>query len=114
MAKFKLTVSTQDGKSKSFEVDGVKAQPLIGKRISEVIDGSALGFPGLKLQITGGSDKDGFPMRGDVHGGVRARILLADGPGFNPMLKGERRRKHVRGNVITEDIAQVNLKALKE
>jgi len=114
MAKFKLSVSTPDGKVQNLEVEGDKAQPLLGKLIGETLDGQALGLQGTKLEITGGSDKDGFPMRRDVHGGVRSKVLLSKGVGFNATRKGERRRKLVRGNTITEDTAQVNLKAIKD
>jgi len=113
MAKFKLSVSTPDGKVQNLEVEGDKAQPLLNKRIGETLDGQALGLQGMKLEITGGSDKDGFPMRRDVHGGVRKEVLLGKGVGFRATRDGERRRKLVRGDTITEDIAQLNLKALK-
>jgi hypothetical protein len=53
-------------------------------------------------------------VRGDVHGGARKAIILSGGPGFNPTLKGERRRKSVRGNVITDNLIQINMKAIKE
>lgn len=114
MAKFKLIVSHSDGKSQVVEIEGPRAQPLVGKRIGESVDGMIAGLSGLTLQVTGGSDKDGFPMRADVHGGVKARVLLSGGVGFNPEEGGERRRKLVRGNVITEDIVQVNLKVAQE
>jgi len=113
MAKFKLSVSTPDGKVQNLEIEGDRAQPLLGKRIGETIDGQALGLQGMKLEITGGSDKDGFPMRRSIQGGVRIKVLTGKGVGFQTTTKGERRRKLVRGNTITEDIAQVNLKALK-
>ena len=113
MAKFKLSLSTPDGKVQNLEVEGDRAQPLLGKSIGETLDGQVLGLQGMKLEITGGSDKDGFPMRRDVHGGVRSEVLLGKGVGFNATRKGERRRKLVRGNTITEDVAQVNLKALR-
>lgn len=113
MAKFKLVVSSSDGKAKTVEVEGARAQPLVGKRIDETIDGSIAGLAGEILLITGGSDKDGFPMRSDVHGGVKKSIVLSESSGFHPVLKGERRRKSVRGNVITDNITQVNLKIIK-
>jgi small subunit ribosomal protein S6e len=69
---------------------------------------------GTKMQITGGSDKDGFPMRPDIHGGVRISVILSEGIGFHPTEEGERQRKAVRGNVITEDIVQINMKALEK
>lgn len=102
------------GKAKSFEVEGARAAPLIGKRIGDIIDGSIIGMPGVKLLICGGSDKDGFPMRPDVHGGVKARILLSGGVGFRPNDEGERRRKTIRGNTITEDTLQINVKIIEE
>jgi small subunit ribosomal protein S6e len=114
VAKFKLIISDSTGKSRVVEVEGVKAAPLLGRRIGEVVDGSIVGLSGQKLLITGGTDKDGFPMRPDVHGGVKARVVLSGGVGFHPKVKGERRRKTVRGNIITEDIVQVNMKILEE
>ncbi|MCX8170938.1 MAG: 30S ribosomal protein S6e, partial [Candidatus Bathyarchaeota archaeon] len=82
-------------------------------KIGDIIDGSIVGAPGTKLIITGGSDKDGFPMRADIHGGVKAHVLLSSGPGFKPKDEGERRRKTIRGNVITEDVLQINMKIIE-
>lgn len=115
MAKFKVIVSDpDDGTSKTVELEDARAVPLIGKRIGDVIDGSVVGLPGFKVQITGGSDKDGFPMRPNVHGGVRRSVVLSGGVGFNPKNEGERRRKRVRGNVITDEIVQVNMKIVEK
>jgi hypothetical protein len=49
-------------------------------------------------------------MRPSVHGGVRRRIVLARGVGFNPTNEGQRKRKTIRGNVITDEIVQINMK----
>jgi len=115
MAKFKIIVGNPEtGKSQSVEVEGARAAPLIGRKLGEVVDGSVVGMGGHKLQITGGSDKDGFPMRPNVHGGVRARVVLSEGVGFHPSRKGERRRKALRGNVITEEIVQINMKIIEK
>ena len=115
MAKFKVIVSDPStAKSKVVELEGPRAVPLIGKRIGEAIDGTVVGMAGTKMQITGGSDKDGFPMRPDIHGGVRISVILSEGIGFHPTEEGERQRKAVRGNVITEDIVQINMKALEK
>lgn len=115
MAKFKVIISDPtEGVSKSVEVEGDRALPLIGKKIGDIVDCVILGLPGWKAQITGGSDKDGFPMRSDVHGGVRRDIILSKGPGFNPKKEGERRRKKVRGSMITEEIVQVNMKIIEK
>jgi small subunit ribosomal protein S6e len=115
MAKFKLIVSDpEDGSSKVVELQETRAAPLIGRRIGEILDGSITDMPGQKVQITGGSDKDGFPMRPSVHGGVRRRIILSGGVGFNPTNEGMRRRKTIRGNVITDEIVQINLKIVEK
>ncbi|MDH5713912.1 MAG: 30S ribosomal protein S6e [Candidatus Bathyarchaeota archaeon] len=111
MAKFKIIVSDPEtGTSKTVELEETRAIPLIGRRTGEIIDGSIVGLPGHKVQITGGSDKDGFPMRPSVHGGVRRRVILRGGVGFNSRYEGERKRKTVRGNVITDEIVQVNMR----
>jgi small subunit ribosomal protein S6e len=115
MAKFKVIVSDpSDSKSKAVELEGARAVPLIGRHLGETMDGSVVGMSGLKLQITGGSDKDGFPMRPSIHGGVRVNVILSEGVGFHPKREGERQRKTVRGNVITEEIVQVNMKVLEK
>jgi small subunit ribosomal protein S6e len=115
MAKFKIIISDPEtGTSKVVELEETRAVPLIGRKIGEVIDGSVVDLPGHKAQIIGGSDKDGFPMRRNVHGGVRRRVILSGGVGFNPQDDGERRRKTVRGNVITDEIVQINMKIVEK
>ncbi|MEM2111826.1 MAG: 30S ribosomal protein S6e [Candidatus Bathyarchaeia archaeon] len=115
MAKFKIIVSDPEtGKSNVVELEGNKATPLIGRRIGEDVDGAVVGLPRYKLLITGGSDKDGFPMKADVHGGVKSKILLGQGAGLKPREKGERRRKMIRGNTITDDIIQINMKIVEK
>jgi small subunit ribosomal protein S6e len=111
MAKFKVIVSDPEtGTSSIVELEEARAAPLIGRRIGEIIDGTIVNLPGYKAQIRGGSDKDGFPMRPSVHGGVRRSVVLSGGVGFNPQDQGMRRRKSVRGNVITDEIVQINVK----
>ncbi len=85
-----------------------RTRQLIGLKIGDTFDGSLIGIKGVKLRITGGSDYSGFPMRPDIMGGVKKRVLLSSPPGFHPREKGERRRKMVRGNTITEDIVQIS------
>lgn len=108
MAQFKLVISDGTGKSMSQELKDRAAQPLIGVRIGNVIDSSAIGIPGGKIKVTGGSDKSGVPMRADVHGGVRKYVLMSEGVGARN-LEGGRIRKLVRGNMVTEEIYQLNL-----
>ncbi len=109
MANFKVVISDpKTGKAYQVEISGAEANAFLGRKIGEIVDGIVVRLPGYKLKITGGSDKDGFPMRPDVEGPVRKRLLLAAGPGFHPRRKGERRRKMVRGNTISPDIVQIN------
>jgi small subunit ribosomal protein S6e len=111
MAKFKVIVSDpQAGTSKVVELEESRAAPFIGRKLGETLDGSAVDLPAHTVQILGGSDKDGVPMRGNVHGGIRRRVVLSGGAGFAPKKSGERRRKTVRGNIITDEIVQLNLK----
>jgi small subunit ribosomal protein S6e len=115
LAKLKIIVSDpKSSKSQVIEVEGVKAQPLIGRKIGETLDGSIVGLGGQNLKITGGSDKDGVPMRFDVQGGVRVNAILSGGVGFHPQRRGERMRKLVRGNTITDEIVQVNMNLLEK
>jgi small subunit ribosomal protein S6e len=115
MAKFKLNVSDPESKKASIhELDGPRAQPLIGREIGNVVDGSIIGIEKVKLKITGGSDKDGIPMRSDVHGGAKKYAILSSGVGFNPTTSGERQRKLVRGRMITDQTYQINMVVTKE
>ena len=115
MAKFKIIVSDpQTGTSKVVELEEARAAPFIGRRIGETLDGAVVDLSATKVQIKGGSDKDGVPMRPDVHGGVRRKVVISGGVGFNPTKGGERRRKAVRGNIITDEIVQLNLKIVEQ
>lgn len=107
MANFKLTISDQKGKSITKEVKEKDANPLIGLRVGNEIDASFVGLSG-KIKITGGSDKSGVPMRSDIHGGSRKYVLLSKGVGLLDAEKGQRIRKLIRGNTISEEIYQIN------
>jgi small subunit ribosomal protein S6e len=111
MVEFKAVINdVKSGKSYQVSVSGHHANSLIGRKIGEVVDGIFVGLPGYKLMITGGSDKDGFPMRKDLPGPRRARILLSKGIGFRTTEKGRRAKKTVRGNTISPETIQVNMK----
>jgi len=115
MAKFKVIVSDpQAGTSKVVEVEEARAAPFVGRKISDTMDGAVVDMPGMKLMITGGSDKDGVPMRPNVHGGVRRGVVLGGGVGYKPKREGARKRKAVRGNIITDEIVQINMKAIDQ
>lgn len=114
MAKFKVIVSDpQAGTSKVVELEESRAAPFIGRKLGETLDGSVVDLPAHTIQILGGSDKDGVPMRGNVHGGIRRRVVLSGGAGFKAKKSGERKRKTVRGDIITDEIVQINLKIVE-
>jgi len=101
------------GKSKLIEIDEKKFR-FEGMKINDIIKGGLIGFPNYEFQITGGSDASGFPMRKDVHGPVKKKILVKKrGVGYKPKRKGEKRRRMVRGNEISYDMTLINLKVVK-
>ena len=108
LAVFKVIISDKHGKTISLEMKDKEAQPLVGSRIGDLTDSSVLGIDGGKFRITGGSDKSGTPMRWDVHGGVKKYVLLSKGTGMRSKAEGIRRRKLIRGNVVTDEIYQLN------
>ncbi len=112
LAQFKLVVSDGTGRSVSQELKDRAAQPLVGARIGNIVDSSVIGIEGNKVKITGGSDKSGTPMRADVHGGVKKYVLMSEGVGAKH-LEGGRIRKLVRGNMVTEEIYQLNLRLVE-
>ncbi|MFP4171212.1 MAG: 30S ribosomal protein S6e [Methanomassiliicoccales archaeon] len=109
MVEFKAVINDNDGRAHQVTVEGHHANSLIGKRVGEVVDGIFVGLPGYKLKITGGSDRDGFPMRSDIPGPKRRKVLLSGGVGFHPREGGQRRRKTIRGNTVSPDTSQLNM-----
>ncbi len=114
MAEYKLVISSKDGKSSQKEVKDDQAKPFIGKKIGDAVKGDAFGMPGFEFVISGGSDHCGFPMRKDVTGTGRKRILAVKGVGIKKKRKGQRQRKTVCGNTIHGKISQINLKVTKQ
>ena len=109
MANFKLTISDIKGKSVSKELKDSDANPLLGLQLGNETDATIVGLKG-KLKLTGGSDKSGVPMRNDIHGATRQYVLLSKGVGLQDAEIGQRVRKLMRGNTISEEIYQVNCK----
>ena len=109
MTNFKITISDIKGKSISKELKDSDANPLLGLQLGNETDASIVGLSG-KIKLTGGSDKSGVPMRNDVHGAARKRVLLSKGVGLQDAETGQRKRKLMRGNTLSEEIYQVNCK----
>ncbi|MFH0817007.1 MAG: 30S ribosomal protein S6e [Candidatus Micrarchaeota archaeon] len=107
----KLVISDpKSGKSHQVEVPKESESRLVGTKIGQIVDIGFAGAPGYKAVVTGGSDKEGFPMRKDIPGPRRGRFLVTSGPGFKSTEKGQRMRKMIRGNTISEETMQVNVK----
>merc|ERR1712100_779740 len=101
------------GMQKSFDIDDdKKLLPFFDKRISQEVDGDSLGdeFKGYRFRITGGNDKQGFPMMQGVLCPERVRLLLRKGSKcYRQRRTGEMKRKSVRGCIVSQDLSVLNL-----
>ncbi|HIH10587.1 TPA: 30S ribosomal protein S6e [Candidatus Woesearchaeota archaeon] len=119
MTEFKLVISTNNGKSYQKEIKDPESEHLLKSRIGDVVKGDLIGFPGYEFQITGGSDKCGFPMRKGIQQ-PRKKVLIGRSVGFsgktrnNDKQGGLVRRRTVCGEMITKIIHQINVKVTKE
>jgi len=106
----KLNISSgQDNQSKIFEIDDdKKLLPFYDKRMGAEVPGDCLGdqFAGYVLKITGGNDKQGFPMKQGILTNHRVRLLFKKGMScYRERRSGCRKRKSVRGCVVGPDLA---------
>ena len=114
MAEIKVNVG--DAKSKkthTFTIAEDDAKSLFGKKIGDTFKGELFGKAGYELEITGGSDNAGFPMRKDVSGHRRRKILITKSTGNQKTEKGVRIRKTVAGRELGQFTSQINCKILK-
>jgi len=98
-------------------LDERKVRCLYDKRISQEVTGDALGneFKGYIFKITGGNDKQGFPMKQGILTAQRVRLLVSSGHTcYRPRAEGERKRKSVRGCIVSSDLSVLNLVVLKK
>lgn len=110
-----MNIVISDPKTKkaySKKMDGVPA-PFLNQKMGSVVRLDEIGLQGFEAKITGGSDKEGFPMHPSLPGSGRKQIFSYGGVGFRQNEKGERRRKSMRGNVVSMDIAQLNVVVTK-
>ena len=110
MAEFQVVVGDPDtGDSHQFEVSGNEANRFLGRTLGEEVDGSAVGLDGYTLSLTGGSDTAGRPLRADLPGSALREVLADERTvGYKPTRDGERRRVTVRGNEVSDEVAQLN------
>ncbi|MDS0281969.1 30S ribosomal protein S6e [Haloarcula onubensis] len=109
MAEFTVAVSDpESGHTYQVEVDGQDANRFIGRELGDEVDGGAVGLDGYTLELTGGSDTAGRPMRPDVRGVGTKSIMSDGGIGFEPTTDGERKRITIRGREVSDETRQIN------
>ncbi len=93
---------------------------LIDKKIGNEVDGGIIAdlFNGYIFKITGGFDEDGFAMKNGILTQGRKKILLTKGSknfrfknGYHRT--GVRKRKLVRGCIVSHSIKVLHLKIVK-
>ena len=114
LKEMKVNISDKSGKSYSKVLEKSEEKTFIGKRVGQVIKLDSIGLEGYEVEITGGSDKQGFPMRKSILGAKRKRALLKGGVGYKKARGGRKKRKSVRGNQIDGDVQQVNVKVVNK
>lgn len=114
MAEIKVVINDpKTGKSTQKVLADADAKSLHGKKVGEKLNGEALNLTGYEFEITGGSDYCGFPMRKDIDGTLRKRVLVVKGWGLKFGRQGARHRRNYAGNTVFDKTAQINLKVLK-
>ncbi|XP_042854391.1 40S ribosomal protein S6-like [Panthera tigris] len=116
----KLNISfPATGCQKLIEVDDErKLRTFYEKRMTTEVAADALGeeWKGYMVRISGGNDKQGFPMKQGVLTHGRVRLLLRKGHScYRPRSTGERKRKSVRGCIVDANLSVVlNLVIVKK
>lgn len=123
---FKINISEKTGKTFHLESE---SEELVGKELHDKISGNEISpdLQGYEFEITGASDKAGFPSLEQIEGVGLGRVLLSYEKGMKKRPKKEgkkkrsknrpkglRLRKTARGKVISQEIVQINLKVLNE
>ncbi|MFT4304673.1 MAG: S6e family ribosomal protein, partial [Candidatus Woesearchaeota archaeon] len=125
MVDIKLVINNpKNGRSFQQEIKDDISKQFLGKKIGDKIKGELLDYTGYEFEIKGGSDKSGFPMRRDVDGSAKKKILAVEGVGLKRKtsktkkglmrFKGIKQRKTVAGNTIGQNTSQINLMIIKE
>jgi len=107
-----------NGSQKLIEIeDERRVRVFMDKRMGQEVPGDSVGpeFAGYIFKITGGNDKQGFPMKQGVMHPTRVKLLLSAGHScYRPRRTGERKRKSVRGCIVAQDIAVLSLVVVKQ
>merc|ERR1712038_1267290 len=115
----KLNVSfPANGTQKLVEVDDeIKLRFFYGKRMAQEVSAECLGeqWKGYVVRISGGNDKQGFPMKQGAMTNGRVRLLLSKGHStYRSRRTGERKRKSCRGCIVDSNLSVLNLVIVKK
>lgn len=111
MAEFTVAVADpEDGTTYQIDAAEQDANRFIGREIGDEVEGGAVGLDSHTLEITGGSDDAGRPMREDVRGAELKNVLLEGGTGYDPNRDGERKRVTIRGREVSDSTRQINVR----
>jgi len=115
----KLNISyPANGSQKLIEIDDERrVRVFYEKRMGQEVPGDSVGdeFKGYVFKVTGGNDKQGFPMKQGVLLPHRVKLLLSKGAScYRPRRTGERKRKSVRGCIVGSDLAVLSLAIVKQ
>jgi len=106
------------GAQKVIEIDDEnRLRCVYDKRISQEVEGDLISddFKGYLFKISGGNDKQGFAMQQGVLTTQRVRLLVdKDSKSYRPRKRGERKRKSVRGCIVSSDLSILNLVVVKK
>jgi len=110
----KLNISNPEtGAQKLYDIDDEKRlRPFFEKRMAQEVEADTLGdeWKGYVFRISGGNDKQGFPMKQGVMTNGRVRLLLSKGHScYRPRRTGERKRKSVRGCIVDANLSVLSL-----
>merc|ERR1712079_478458 len=106
------------GCQKVFEIDDEqKLKVFYEKRMAQELPADYLGpeWAGYVVRVTGGNDKQGFPMKQGVLIHNRVKLLMKKGQScYPPSRTGERKRKSVRGCIVNHNLSILNLAIVKK
>ncbi len=107
-----MNIVISDPKNGKAYVKKTESPVFLNYTIGDEIALDELGLQGYKAKIMGGSDLQGFPMHPAMIGSNRKKVLLVKGTGFKPEKRGERKKISVRGNAVSNQISQLNIKVI--
>mmetsp|Transcript_35589 Transcript_35589/g.85693 ORF Transcript_35589/g.85693 Transcript_35589/m.85693 type:complete len:236 (+) Transcript_35589:75-782(+) len=105
------------GQCKQVEFEDNQVAPFYDQRMAAVVPGDSLGeeYAGCLFKITGGRDKQGFPMMQGVLTNQRVRLLLnKNHKCYRERRKGIRKRKSIRGCVVSSEINVLMMALVKK